>query len=117
MTQNPEKTPSATAAITIGDKEYRFASPTVWDSVLFRKHFGRNIEALGMEAAAVDALPESEREAHQAFQQEGMLWLVWRCAVAGGSDLSEEDFWSGIAITDMGRVIEVAAGFFGGTPA
>ncbi len=95
--------------------EVRFGPPSVWDSVKFREKFGKNIEALGMEKIAVDAMPENERDEFEDFRNRGTLWLVWRCACAGGYDKDEESFWTSVPVTGgtFAKIVAVATSFFG----
>ena len=113
MTKNPEIT------ITLpDDSAVTLRPPTVWDSVLFREQFGRNVEAIAMEEAALASMSESEREEFDAFRNRAMLWLCWRCAVAGGFDGTEEAFWNRVPMTGkhFTEIIGAATDFFGGLP-
>lgn len=94
----------------------KFAALTVWDSVLFRRRFGRNIEALAMTDAEAESAGLSGNEL-AAFKQDGILFLGWRAAVAGGFAGAEDEFWASIPMSDMASVLEEAAGFFGARPA
>ncbi len=114
MTKNPENT------VTLPNgTEVAFGPPSVWDSVKFREKFDRNIEALGMEQVALDAMTPDERDDYDQFRQLATLWVVWRCAVAGGYDKDEETFWNAVPLTGgtFARIVEVATSFFGEQPA
>lgn len=95
--------------------EVQFGPPSVWDSVKFREQFGKNIEALGMEKLAIDAMSKEERDEYEDFRNRGTLWLVWRCACAGGYEGTEEAFWTSVPVTGgtFTKIVEVATSFFG----
>ena len=112
MTQDP-------ASFTLPNGSVvKFASPTVWDSVLFREEFGKNIDALAMEPSAVAAMSKNEKEEHEAFTRRAHLWLVWRCAAAAGCDKPFDEFWKQVPLTGdvLPKMVERAAAFFGTPP-
>jgi len=88
--------------------ELRFAPLSVYDSVKFRERFGRNIEALGNELVTDDELDKME----------GMIFLAYRSATAGGYEGSEEDFQRAIPLVgdDLAKIMEAVTAFFGGPP-
>jgi len=87
-----------------------------WDAVLFRRRFGRNMEALGLKPEELSSAGLTVEE-FSSFQFEALLFLGWRCAVAAGSkEKTEEEFWSGIPMQDFPRVTSGVAGFFSKGP-
>jgi len=113
MSKNPE------TIITLPDgTAVTLRPPTVWDSVLFREQFGRNVEAIAMEKAAIAAMTPEEREEFDAFRNRAMLWLCWRCAASGGFEGTEEDFWKRVPMTGahFTEIIGASTDFFGGLP-
>jgi hypothetical protein len=112
MSSTPEK-----HKVTLTDgREITLTPLSVWDATRFRARFGKNFEAIHPPSGELPPEGTPERFEHEAFQQEAMLFIAYRCAVNAGYDGTEEEFWSSVPLVgdDLGKLLEASSGFFGG---
>ena len=99
-----------------GGGEITLTPLSVWDATRFRARFGKNMEAMTPPAGELPPEGTPERQAHEAFKQEGFLFMIYRCAANAGYAGTEEEFWSAVPLVgdDLGKIMEAASDFFGG---